>query len=405
MSEEIKQILNTADKLIIELENLVKDRTRSELKINAKNKLLERLSQLSVSLLDLPDIPLHRTKVRKEDEAHLTKKISDNTLREIGKRIREKDVKKREKETIELRKPNSYTTASNLLFHNLAHKIAQNNKDISDNLKKANLAILADSFVSVTLMNTLLALIAGIIIAILFSFLSIKFVPYPIISFAPLNAVKLILNLLAWPLILAVSMFLVSFYYPKLEAMSRINKIDDEIPFATMHMSAIVGSGVQPTKVFYLISDTDEYKNFNVETKRIINKINFYGYDLLTALKETAKTTPSSKARDLFNGMASIIATGGDIRSYLEKKASGLMVDYKLKRKKFADAASVYADIYTGLLITAPIIFGVLLSMITPLGGNLLGFNPENIAIAGLVVIVMFNIGFIIFLNAIQPPE
>ena len=396
----IKQILNTANKLVKELESLGKNKVKGKLYEDAKKTLLIRLSGIADTLVSISG---GKTKEISKKKVAAGIDLTERTIKELRKRIKTK-VPKPEQE-IEIRKPNPYVVFANLLFHGLARKLAEKNKDISLDVKKANLNILPSSFIAIVLLNTLLALILGLFIAVLFSFLSFKFTPLPTIHFASPSLLKIVFNIFLFPLFFVLITFVFSYYYPRLEALSRVNKIDDELPFVAMHMSAIVSSGVEPTRVFKLISETKEYKNFNVETKRIVNKINFYGYDLLTAIKETAKTTPSDKSRDLFNGIASVIATGGDLKDYLEKKASSLMLDYKLKRKKFVSVAGVYADIYTGLLITAPIIFGVILSMIAPLGGNIFGMNAESIAIIGLIIIIMFNIGFIIFLNTVQPAE
>lgn len=409
MAEQINQILDTAEKIVKELEVLQKGKQRGKLSQDTEKDLLTRLYRLSNSLISI--LPTKLVEKAEKEKVSEAVKLAHQTLKDIKKRIgderRERKRKKRKHEVIELRKPTAYVTLANSLFYRFARNLTKKGyfKDIALDIKKANLNILLDSFVAVIFLNTFLGALAGLLIAFAVSFLAVTFTPIPLISISAFNILRFISTVLLLPLIGGLAMLLISYFYPKLEANSRIGRINDELPFAIMHMSAIVGSGVEPSKVFTLISETPEYKTFNVETKRVVNKINFYGHDLLTAVKETADLTPSQSAKDLFNGMASIIATGGDLKRYLEKKASSLMVDYKLKRRKFAQTAGIYADMYTGLLITAPIIFGVLLTMITPLGGNLLGMSAESLAIFGLVAIVLVNVGFIIFLSAIQPAE
>jgi len=96
------------------------------------------------------------------------------------------------------------------------------------------------------------------------------------------------------------------YFYPSFERKSLEGKIDQELPFATIHMAAISGSMIEPTKIFSIISSTDEYPNLEKEFNKLLNEINIYGYDLVTALKDRAINCPSQKLGDLFNGLATI---------------------------------------------------------------------------------------------------
>lgn len=407
--EQAKQLLEVASRIIKELELLSK--SKETLHKRVKKMLLARLLEISENLVELFPVDeevMYREEraKRKQDTLDLVKHIKSysGTLRDIRKKIKYRKKGDSSIKTTEIKK-SYYIILSNILFHNISHKIASQNKYLSLMLRKANINLLADSFVAVVIMNTLIAFFTGLLIAFGLSFLDIKFIPLPLIVTSPFNFQKFLLYAFTLPILSSLLVFLLSYYYPYLESISRANKIDDEIPFAAMHMAAVVSSGVEPTRVFRLISEAPEYKEFSVDTKRIVNKINLYGYDLLTALKDVAKLTPSEKAKDLFNGMVSIIASGGDISEYLEKKASSLLLDYKLERKRFIEAANLYADLYTGVLITAPIILGVLLALISPLGGNILGAEPSTIAILGLIFMVIVNILFISILKMIQPSE
>jgi len=169
------------------------------------------------------------------------------------------------------------------------------------------------------------------------------------------------------------------FIYPSSEASSIQRNIDNELPFAVMHMAAVAGSGIEPTQIFKIIALSKEYKYFGKEIRKIINQINLYGYDLTTSLQSVAKITSSKKLSELLNGMATTIATGGDLRSYLDKRASDAMVDYKLARRKYVALAGTYADIYAGLLIAAPLIFMLMLVVINTIGGTIAGLSTSSI--------------------------
>jgi len=139
---------------------------------------------------------------------------------------------------------------------------------------------------------------------------------FPFIGFAGesilLRVVKFFWVLIAFPLLVGILMY----YYPSNEGKNLGKKMDQELPFVTIHMSAIATSGVEPLSVFKIILKSAEYKYVNIELRKLMNLINFHGKDLVTALKATAKTSPSSKLADLLDGLSTSITSGGNLSDF-----------------------------------------------------------------------------------------
>src|SRR3990167_1596153 len=152
---------------------------------------------------------------------------------------------------------------------------------------------------------------------------------------------------------------------------TRRRKIKSDLVFATVHMAAISGSGVHPVKIFKLLLESKEYKYIESEFKKILNHINLFGYSLSTALRSVAAQTPSYELKELLNGIVATIETGGDLKKYLQDKAADTLATYRLDQKKYTDTLSTYSDVYTGILIAAPLLFLVTLAIINHLGGTI----------------------------------
>lgn len=283
---------------------------------------------------------------------------------------------------------NSFALLSSKYFGKVAFKQAKNPffKRLNKDLRKANMPYLLNTYIAIIFFSTLIATVVGFVAALIFFLFTKMWVALAIVILLPL-----------------ITFFLV-YLYPISQASTIKNKMEDELPFAIMHMSAIAGSGVAASKIFEIIALSSEYPNISKETKKIINQLNFYGYDLTTALRETAKTTSSKKLTDLFNGMATTITSGGNLQNYLEKSASDSLLDYKLRRKKYTASAATYAEIYVGLLIAAPLIFMLMLMLINVMGSTIFGMSAQMMATIGLGTIIVLNIAFIVFLHVSQPP-
>jgi flagellar protein FlaJ len=209
-------------------------------------------------------------------------------------------------------------------------------------------------------------------------------------------------------IITGATMFMVvltlNHYYPyHLLASKRIN-IETNMPFAISHMAAISSSGVPPFVIFKLISDVKEYGEITNECKRIVKNIEFFGMDIISAVKNVADRTPSVEFRQFLDGVVANIQTGGDLRRYFDTSGKQALFDYRLKREKYLQTLSTYADFYTAVLIAAPLFFVSVLSIMSFLGGQILGMSiPTAMRLGVYIFIPVLNIAFILFIQYTQP--
>ena len=270
-------------------------------------------------------------------------------------------------------------------------------KSMKSVLLKSDIRLLSRTYVSVIFLSSFIALLSGFSIALLIGFFS-----GGSILFAFIRSIGI-------AVLACASTWAFVFYYPNIVVKSRNRAISDDLPFVIIHMSAVSGSGAQPISVFNLVLGTGEYKGLEREIRKIVNYVNLFGYDLTTALRTVAATTPSKRFRELLVGIVATLETGGDLRDYLQQKADDALTTYKLERKKYVDSLATYSDIYTGVLIAAPLLFVVTLAIINVLGGSIcltdtFCAEASTLAFIGTFFIIPFlNVFFLIFLNLIQP--
>jgi flagellar protein FlaJ len=190
--------------------------------------------------------------------------------------------------------------------------------------------------------------------------------------------------------------------YPYLEKKAAENKIDQELPFATIHMSAIAGSMIEPSKIFSIIISTGEYPMVSREFTKLLNEVNVYGYNLVSALRNLAFNSPSKRMGELFNGLATTITSGGNLPEFFNKRAQSLLFDYRLEREKYTRAAETFMDIYISVVIAAPMIL-MLLLMMMKISGLGVSFSTNMIALLMVLGVSVINIIFLTFLQLKTP--
>jgi len=318
-----------------------------------------------------------------------------------------KRFKKKEKKIVvqKFEKPSVYVKISNKVFHGFSSRLIEKGYfgKLRKNLIKANLQFTPAGYLSVAFLSTIFSIFLGILIVIFFLFFNISSA-WPIIIKNTEEFGAQILNVI-WVLIAApVITFFVMYIYPSLERKSIEQKINHELPFVTVHMSAIAGSMVEPSKIFSIIISTKEYPNVEREFIKLINEINVYGYDLVTALKNAAYNSPSKKLSELLNGMAVTITSGGSLAEFFEKRAQTLLFDYKIEREKYTKSAETFMDIYISVVIAAPMIL-MLLLMMMKISGLGLTLSTGTISLIMVLAVSVVNIIFLTFLHLKQPNE
>jgi flagellar protein FlaJ len=220
--------------------------------------------------------------------------------------------------------------------------------------------------------------------------------------------VLILINLSNWiyfwiVLLIPAITFLLFYTYPSGEANSNDKAIMYELPFATIHMSAIATSDIEPTKIFKIIAATEDYKHVGREMRKIISQVEIYGYDLVTSLKNVASQISNKKMAELLGGLAINISTGGELKTYLQKKAENYLVDYRLERKKYIDIAGTFMDIYIAILIATPLILVLMFVLMNVSGLGFEGISLQVLMFFAIAIVIVLNIIFLLVLNIKQP--
>jgi flagellar protein FlaJ len=343
-----------------------------------KNEKVVRVSYISLSKKDKNFVTLN-----KEDKAAFLKdlRLSERSLASL-----EKGRAKDEKKLAASLSPNPFAKFSNKFFRKTSEKLSPKFNSVSRDLKRANLKFLMSTYISMMLMSTSIAFLVGLV---LFGVL---------LAFNPSNFIY------AWiPFVLPGFTFTAFYLYPSSEASSVQKKISQELPFATIHMAAIAGSNIEPVKILKIIAMSKEYKNIGFEIKKIIAQVEIYGYDIVTALKNVSLKISNKRLSELFSGIATNISTGGELKSYLEKKSDNFLLDYKLERQKYSDLAGTFMDIYISILIAAPLVLMMMLIVMNVAGLGLGGISLTTLLFFSILGIILTNILFLIVLNFKQP--
>lgn len=296
-----------------------------------------------------------------------------------------------------------YVKLASAFFGTLASKlIAQGTfRTLGVQLRKSNMNFLLEGYVAMILFTSALSIFFALGAGLFFHFFSLSFSPPGIIAYTGPFLPRLFL-LLGMIVIFPIATFFALYYYPATEQDGAKSKIEQELPFAIIHMSAISGSGIEPSNIFAIIAESKEYPAMRREIRKVLTHMRVYGYDLVSALNTITQSTPSPKLAEIFAGLSATITSGGDLKTFFEKRAESLLLEYKLDREKFAKTAETFMDVYITVVIAAPMILLLILIMLN-ISNFSIGISPGWLTALIIGAIAVLNIIFMSFLNVKQP--
>lgn len=159
---------------------------------------------------------------------------------------------------------------------------------------------------------------------------------------------------------------IIGFYiYPSLIKSSRASEIRDTLPFATMYLSTLAGTGTSLPEIFSNLAEVEEYGEVAREAEKIDRDIKTFGMDASKAIQRAAERTPSEDFRELMWGLNHVLTTGGTLRDFLQERASRLMDDYERRVEEFADSLSLLVEMYITVVIVGSIVFTSMSAVMT----------------------------------------
>lgn len=179
----------------------------------------------------------------------------------------------------------------------------------------------------------------------------------------------------AFALLGGVAVFSALYFYPHFIAGSRKGKLDSQLPYAIGHMAVLASAGLTPERMFHSLAEEESTDVVNQEARMIVRDMSLLGMDLQRAIEEEQRRSPSEGFADFLDGFISASKTGGEVKSYLLRAASSMMLDKRLKARSIGESVGFVAELYTILLVVTPLLLLIMFSVIGMVVGNIGGFG------------------------------
>jgi flagellar protein FlaJ len=157
-------------------------------------------------------------------------------------------------------------------------------------------------------------------------------------------------------------------------------------------MYAMRRGGAQLTTIFHAISENAPiYGEVALEFRQIMRDVDYFGSDVITAIRHLSETTPSEKLKDFLEDLLSVIESGGDLSEFLASRVRLYQEEARFEQKQFLTILSMVAESYVTLFVAGPLFLIIIMVVMGMMGGS-------AVIQLSLVIYAIMPIGSLIFI-------
>jgi flagellar protein FlaJ len=182
------------------------------------------------------------------------------------------------------------------------------------------------------------------------------------------------LQLIAIPFLFILGMYVgytVLLTVPAYVKRNRALRINLTLHNAVAYMYAMRKGGAQLMTIFRSLSDrSDIYGEVALEFRQIVRDADFFGYDIVSAIRHLADTTPSEKLKDFLEDLLSVQESGGNMAEFLSLRVRLYQEEARFEQKQFLNILSLIAESYVTLFVAGPLFLIIIMVVMGMLGGS-----------------------------------
>jgi flagellar protein FlaJ len=298
----------------------------------------------------------------------------------------------------------------NSVVHRLVPRDSDKYSALSANLISARMAMTPERY---TWYGLLVSVLCGVVFAVFGFFVSITITTSPLPGYTGIynvykitlpnsmivslpNEVISVIGAIISFIIGTLLIYFIVMKYPGMRKGNRATKINLTLHNAVAYMFAMRKGGGQILVIFRSISENAPvYGEVALEFRQVIRDADFFGMDVVTALRHLMETTPSQKMKQFLEDMISIIETGGDLTGFLAGRVRMYQEEARFEQKEFLQFLSLISESYVTLFVAGPLFLIIIMVVMGMMGG-------AAVTQMALVIYLLLPIGSLVFIILID---
>ena len=222
-----------------------------------------------------------------------------------------------------------------------------NTDEFRKSLKSAHIPILAEEYLLLVIFGTVLVGLVMILLIIVNFLFNINLNPIPFLD--PRISMAVIF------LAVVGTVFTLAYTYPQMESSGRKTRIELDLPYAVTYMQAL-STTMTLFSIFKSVTENyDLYGEVSEECAMIVRDVEYFGDDLMVAMRNAQSITPSPNFSELLNDLAMVFKTGGSMTDFFASKSEHYRETALMELENTLKTMEIMAEIYVTAFVAGPI--------------------------------------------------
>lgn len=211
----------------------------------------------------------------------------------------------------------------------------------------AHMPVTAEQYLRTT-RNTVV--ISALAFLLFFAFVSLTGISFGLFSFLPPE--------LFWALLFVAmvpGLWLYQILYPAIVARGRKSRIDLELPYTVSYMQALSTTMPPFAVIRRVYEERAMFSDVSAEFGQVVRDVELFGDDMITAMRNLQKITPSPLLADFFNDLCIVFESGGDFPAYLASKTEYFHQQAHRELELVLRTMEIMAEVYVSAFVAGPI--------------------------------------------------
>ncbi|WP_227354732.1 type II secretion system F family protein [Haladaptatus salinisoli] len=180
---------------------------------------------------------------------------------------------------------------------------------------------------------------------------------------------------------------------------ARARRIDASLARTVAFVFALSRSGMAfPEIMRTLARNRDVYGEAAEEVAVGVKAMDLFGLDVLTAIRQMSRQSPSEKFEEFGENLASVLQSGQSLPGYLREQYERYQRDAKAEQEAFLELLATLAEGYVSLFVVGPLLFITILVVVGLMGvADTLSF----LQLMTYLLVPLGNVGFVVYLDSI----
>ncbi len=199
---------------------------------------------------------------------------------------------------------------------------------------------------------------------------------------------------------MAVVIFITIFLsLPGSTSKKRKKDIESKLPMALGYIATMASADMPVDQILFELGESPEYGAVSKEAKTISLATRVFGKDIVTALRDGAKYSPSPKLAEFLQGIVTTVTSGGNLKQYFKTKAVQYQGELSNLIRSNAESIGILAESYVTVGVAFPLMLIVILGVVASLQSSSSGMLVV-LYLIDLMIIPLITIMFAFLISS-----